>query len=243
MAPARKPLMRHPFGCRWLEAEHGMRLVGCFERRGFLFRQLDIDRGNQLLDVVEFGRADDRGGYAGRPENPGAGDLRGRDAAFARDADGGVGDREVRVAEVHAARHRIALRAHGVAGAAGFAVAGKEAASQRAPRDHAHALVDAQRDHLTIFLTIDQVVVVLHRYEAMPSVLARCIERLTELPRRHAARAEVADLARAYQRIERLERLLYRCPPVPSMDLVEVDEIGAQAAQRGVAGFKDVLAA
>ena len=50
-------------------------------------------------------------------------------------------------------------------------VAGEEAARQRAPRDHADALLAAERHHLALFLAIDQVVVVLHRDEPRPAVL------------------------------------------------------------------------
>ena len=50
------------------------------------------------------------------------------------------------------------------------AVAGQEAARQRAPRDDADALVEAQRDHLPLLLAVDEVVVVLHRDEPRPAV-------------------------------------------------------------------------
>ena len=44
----------------------------------------------------------------------------------------------------------------------------RAAARQRAPRDHADALVDALRDHLPLLLAVDEVVVVLHRDEPGP---------------------------------------------------------------------------
>ena len=53
------------------------------------------------------------------------------------------------------------------------AVAGQHAAGERAPRDDADALVDAQRDHLALLLAVEEVVVVLHRDEARASRGAR----------------------------------------------------------------------
>jgi hypothetical protein len=63
------------------------------------------------------------------------------------------------------------------------------------PRNHAHALIDTQRNHLALFLAIHQVVVILHGDEAMPAVLLGQIQRLRKLPRRHAAGAQIAHLA------------------------------------------------
>jgi hypothetical protein len=73
----------------------------------------------------------------------------------------------------------------------------------------------------------------------MPSALAGEVERLAELPSGHAAGAEIAHFARANQRVECLERFLDRSSEVPSMDLVEVDEVGLEPAQRGVASLQE----
>ncbi len=77
----------------------------------------------------------------------------------------------------------------------------------------------------------------------MPSVLFRRVERLRELPGRHAARAEITNFAAAHERVERFEGFFDGSVRVPAMNLVEIDEIHAQAAQRVFAGFDDVLAA
>ena len=63
------------------------------------------------------------------------------------------------------------------------------AAGQRAPRDHADALVEAQRDHLPLLLAVEQVVVVLHGDEPRPAVPVGDVLRLGELPGEHAADA------------------------------------------------------
>src|SRR5262245_11151912 len=76
----------------------------------------------------------------------------------------------------------------------------------------------------------------------MPTALARDEQRLRELPRRPAARAEIADLAGADEGVERLDRLLDRRRGIPSVDVVEIDEIHSQPLQRRIARLEDVLA-
>ncbi len=121
-------------------------------------------------------------------------------------------------------------------------VAGQHAAGQRAPRDHADALVDALRDHLPLFLAVEQVVVVLHGHERGPAVPVRRVLRLGELPGVHAARPDVAGLARLDHVVQCLHGLLDRGPRVPPVDLVEVHVVHVQAAQRVVDPGQDVLA-
>ena len=94
---------------------------------------------------------------------------------------------------------------------------------------HGDALVAAQRDHLALLLAVDQVVVVLHRHEARPTV-RRPTERLRELPREHAARADVAHLAGLDDVVQRLQRLLDRRARIPAVDLVQVDVVELRAA-------------
>ena len=79
-------------------------------------------------------------------------------------------------------------------------VAGQPAAGERAPRDHADALVGAQRQHLPLLLAVEQVVVVLHADEPGPAVRVGGVQRLGELPRVHRGRADVARLARLARR-------------------------------------------
>ena len=113
-------------------------------------------------------------------------------------------------------------------------VPGQLPARQRAPRQDADGLIGTQRVHLALLLAIDEVVVVLHRDETGPTVLALQVERLAELPCVHGGGAEVADLAALHQIVQRLQGLLDRGGRIPAMDLVEVDVVHAQSAQTGV---------
>ena len=126
----------------------------------------------------------------------------------------------------------VGLGANGLAAILPAAVAGEEAARQRAPRNHADALLAAERHHLALFLAVDQVVVVLHRDEPRPAVRVRRGEHLHELPREHARRADVARLARLDDVVERFEGFLDRRVVVEAMDLIEVDVVGAEPRQR-----------
>src|SRR5437764_585127 len=61
-----------------------------------------------------------------------------------------------------------------------------------------------------------------------PAVTFRDMLGLGELPRVHAARADVAGLAGLHHVVQRLHRLLDRGLEVPAMDLVEVDVVQLQ---------------
>src|SRR5260370_22637449 len=220
-----------------------MRLVRLLERRDLVTSERHIGGRDCLFEMTNFGCPNDRSADSRSLQDPCARDLRGCDAPFLRDLLDQAQYFEVVLAKVHVLREVIGLCARGRAAAAFIAIASKESASQRTPRHQADAVVDAQRIHLALFLAIDQVVMVLHRDKPMPSVFLLDAERLGELPRRHRTRAEITHLAGADQRIERLQRFFYRRGVVPSMDLVEVDEIHLEPAERRVAGFEDMLAA
>ena len=115
-------------------------------------------------------------------------------------------------------------------------------AGQRAPRDDPDALVGAERVHLPLLLAVEQVVVVLHRDEAVPAVDPLQVERLGELPGVHRRGAEVAHLAGVDQVAERLQRLLDRRRAIPAVDLVEVDVVHPEPPQARVALGEDRLA-
>ena len=104
-----------------------------------------------------------------------------RAAATSRPLDDGA----VRAVGVEVLAERVALRALRLV----VPGAGQAAARERAPRDHADALVDAQRQHLALLLAVQQVVVVLHRDErvqpcasAVNSALANCQAYIDDAP-------------------------------------------------------------
>ena len=106
----------------------------------------------------------------------------------------------------------------------------------------ADAHVGAHRHQLGLVLAAQQVVLVLHRDEPRPAAEVGGVLELGELPRVHRGRAEVADLARLDDVVQRLHRLLDRGVGVEAVDLVEVDVVGAEPRERGVDLLEDRLA-
>ncbi len=137
----------------------------------------------------------------------------------------------------------IRARAGRVALPVARAVSGEHAARERAPWDAPDPLVEAERDHLALFLAVDQVVVVLHGHEFRPALDLGRVLCLSELPRKHAAGSDVASLAGADDVVQRLHRLLNGRAGIPPVDLVQVDVVHLETPQRRVDARQDVLAA
>src|SRR5258708_40089882 len=72
--------------------------------------------------------------------------------------------------------------------------------------------------------------------------VARGVRRVGEPVRRVVRAAGVEHLARADEIVERAQRLLLGHRDVLHVDLVEIDAIGAQPAQRVVAALDDAVA-
>src|SRR3954447_5843313 len=194
--------------------------------------------GDGVVEVLELGGADDRRRHPGLVQEPGEGHLRCRHAACGGDFGNAVDDGEVELRRIEAVSPGVGASACRQLLALARAVAGKEAAGERAPGQHGDPLIDALRDHLPLLLAVDEVVVVLHGHEAR----GRDGLRLGELPGEHAARADVSRLACADHVVQRFHRLLDRSPRVPAVDLVEVDVVEAEPLQRGVDRGEHVLA-
>src|SRR4051794_29441479 len=220
------------------EADDGVRGVGLLEPGDLLAGELDVDGGDGVVEVGVLGDADDgrgdhRLGQHPRERHPGPGD-----AALPCDLGDPLDDPAVAALVVERVAEGGRLRPAGRL----VPVPGEPAAGQRAPRDHADALVGAERVHLPLLLAVEQVVVVLHRHEPVPAVLARHVQGLAELPGPHGGGAEVADLAAADGRVQRLEGLLDRRAGVPAVDLVQVDVVGAEPPEAVVELPQDRLA-
>jgi hypothetical protein len=220
--------------------EHRVRHVRRLELGDVFARQLERERGRRIVELLQPGRADDRGRDLALGQHPRQRDLRARPAQPRRDRRQGLGHLAIGVGglRIERAAEAVGLRAR----ARRVPVARQPAAGERAPRDDGDALVAAQRQHLALLLAVEQVDVVLHRLEAGPAVRLGHVQRLRELPGEHRRRADVQGLAGAHDVVQRLERFLDRHRRVPAMDLVQVDEVGAQALQAGIDLREDGLA-
>ena len=83
---------------------------------------------------------------------------------------------------------------------------------------------------------------VLHADEFGPAMQAAGIDRLRELPGAHVGSADVAGLAGFHHVMQRFHGFLDRHGRVGSVDLIEVDEVGSEAAQAVVDLAQDRLA-
>ena len=99
----------------------------------------------------------------------------------------------------------------------------------------------AVRDHLALFLTVQEIVKVLHRDELVPSVFLGHMLQLLELPCRHGARANVAHPAALDDIVEGTHNLLLRRLVVEAVDLEDVD-VRSQTLHTRLDGVDDVLA-
>ncbi len=98
------------------------------------------------------------------------------------------------------------------------------------------------RDQLALDAAIQQVVGRLLGHEAVEAEFFGRPQRFHHLPGGKGAGAEIAHFARAHQVIQRAQRLVDGDIGLGAVNLVEVDIVGLQAAQRGVALLDDVTA-
>ena len=153
------------------------------------------------------------------------------------------------VAQVLVGRDPLAVPLHGLPGQAGQAAAplalllqhaAEQPALQRGPRDDADAVLDRRGQHLQLDLPGQQVVDRLLADQAEEPAGGRGVVGLGDVPAGEVGRADVQDLALGDEHLHRLPDLVPRSVPVDVVHLVQVDVVGAQPAQRRVAGPPDV---
>src|SRR5205809_2012042 len=110
-----------------------MRHVRLLEARDLVARQGQLLRGDRVVEVLELRRADDRRRHAGLVEQPRERNLSRRDAARRRNVLCALDDREVGLRLVEAVAERIGAGTRGEALTLAGAVAGEQAARERAP--------------------------------------------------------------------------------------------------------------
>ena len=110
--------------------------------------------------------------------------------------------------------------------------AAQPAGVERAPHEHAHAVALARRQQGVLDLAGEDRVRRLLGPEALEAVAVGGPVGLDEQLGRVRRAAGVADLAGVHEVVERAERVLDGGRRVGPVDLVEVDPVGAEAAQR-----------
>src|SRR5687767_3376077 len=105
-----------------------MGLVFLFEECQLARVQLDVQRTDGLIELLQLRRADDRRGAAWLAQQPRERNLRRRDAALLRQLGATVRDLDVGLLVVHLMGESVGLRARRIALRALAPVAGQEAA-------------------------------------------------------------------------------------------------------------------
>ena len=118
--------------------------------------------------------------------------------------------------------------------------AAEQSAVQRGPRDDADAVVDRRGQHLKLDLSDQQVIDGLLADQPEEATRGRRVVSLGDVPGREVRRADIDDLALGDEHLHRLPDLVPHGVPVDMVHLVQVDVVGAEPAQRRVAGAPDV---
>src|SRR5262249_14677748 len=109
----------------------------------------------------------------------------------------------------------------------GRILSGEQTAGERGPDGDADSVRSGHRQQLAFDATIDQRIGRLLNHDSGKVQLLRHPQGLDELPGREAACSDIANLACADKIVERAQRLVYRNLACWSVDVVDVEMVGA----------------
>jgi hypothetical protein len=121
-------------------------------------------------------------------------------------------------------------------------LAGEQAVGEGRPRQQAHPERAGHREQLALGVAAGEAVLGLDSSERRPAAQPRQRVGVGDEPGRCVGDADVEDLARAHDVVQRAHDLLDRGPRVPHVQPVDIDVVGAEASQAGVEGLHEVLA-
>ena len=133
-----------------------------------------------------------------------------------------------------------AMRCHRQAAAAIFAR--QQTARQRPPDQAGDILIGAQRMQLPFAIAHRQRIGQLVRNEARQIEAIRSGERFHQLPAGIVGTADIANLARADQPVERRQGLFDRGAAIEAVDLEQVDIVSAEPPEAALAGCDQMMA-
>jgi len=161
-----------------------MGFVEFFEFGGFGGVEFEVEGSDGIEKVLFFTGSDDGTSDSFVREDPGEGEASSGDASSCGDFGDAVGDLEIVFAAIDLLGVEVGLGAEAVFAVA-FKAASEEAAAEGRPRDHPEALIEAEGDHLALFFTVGEVVVILHGDEFRRAGFVCCVVELRELPGKH----------------------------------------------------------
>ncbi len=121
-------------------------------------------------------------------------------------------------------------------------LAGQATPAERRPHHGADALIERQRHQLPLIIAAKQRIIALIGDVARQAVFFRRRQRLHQMPAGIVRRADIANLARSDQIVERSQGFVERCLGIETVHKVQIDMIGAETLQAGLGGADDVIA-
>ena len=191
--------------------------------------------------MIHLARTNDRRGHERFTEHPSERDLCVRDTSSFGDFGHTIHNVKIRRVRVQGLREWIGFGTFGQLLTGTVAISGQHASSQRTPRQHAHAQVQALRHHLAFLLAVQEVVMVLHRNELRPMVAFGGALHFCKLPREHARGSDVTHATAAHDIVQRLHRFFDRRVRIETVNLIQIQVIGAQTFQARIDCRKNVL--
>src|SRR5258708_33960110 len=172
-----------------------MRLVQFLQRCNLLTVQIHLQGFDRFIKMMRFSCPNDRSSDARLVQHPSQCDLCVGYASLVSDLSDPVNNREIRVLVIKAMRKLIGSSAGGLTLFLAIAISGQKPSRQRAPRNNAKPFLATERNHFSFLLSINQVVMILHRHEARITMSFRCTKKFSELPGAHAGSADVEGFA------------------------------------------------
>src|SRR5579875_1662250 len=171
--------------------------IGSFEALYFLLTQFEVNSRDSVRQMLWFGRTNNRCSHDLLREQPCQSDLRHWNMTFF--GNGFHGFDNLTVSFLSPRVEGFCKFVRFTAFSVRIPLAGEQAACQWTPRDHPDTLVEAEWQHFSFFFAHEQVVLVLHRDIACPTMEIGHILRLNKLPGIHAAGTDVAHFAALHQ--------------------------------------------
>ena len=200
--------------------------VRFLEHADLVVGELDVQRRNGVGHVMQLGRPDNGGGDNWVLQHPCECQLGHRDTASFRDLLYRIDDWPVTL-DVVASTDLINVKALRVLTPG----PGKPSLGERAPGNAANSLIGKEAEHFALFLTLHQVVLVLHADELRPAMKLGRLLHLGELPSPHRRRADVACFAGLDHVVQRFHCLVNWSVRIEAVNLVQVDVVGVEAGQ------------
>jgi len=206
-------------------------------------RQLDVQTTYGIVELFQVPRTHDGTGHAWLGQNPGEGQLRGRGSALT----GGLHETFDDVEGIAGEVAFIVVSEGLEASAAGHGLptsvlTSEHSSGQRIVGDDPQALGLAQRQDLALDGPVQRVVHWLDADKACPMAPLRGPQELAQLPGSQVRAAQIAHLALAHHVVQRPHRFFHGHAGIPSVNLVEINDLDLQALEARLHCALDVYA-